>query len=134
MAWLAVISGAASLGLSGDLNGRGRCIIQLDQLWLSIDRHDLVAIDGSRLCGVVAPLERLDRVFRGRHRCAGRHPFILELESLDAAQKITLNHDAFLQLRALDSKTEQSLSFCLLSFHKIPRQCDDVRATDCTHS
>jgi len=40
------------------------------QLWLSIDGHDLVTIDRSRLGGVVSPLERLDRVFRGGHWCA----------------------------------------------------------------
>ena len=58
--------------------------------------------------------------------------FILELESLNPAQEIALDHGAFFQLAALDGKPEQPVALRLLSFHKVPRERDDVQSTDGT--
>ena len=94
----------ALLRLGRDLDRRRRGVVELEQLRLAVHRHDLVAIGRRRLGGVVAPLEGLHRVLRGRHRRARREAFVLELESLDAAQVVALDD------RAVASSSERSIA------------------------
>ena len=120
------------LGLGRDLDGRSRYIIQLDQLWLTIDGHDLVAIDRGRLSSVVSHWNDWIGCSEVGIGVPGAR-YILELESLNKAQKIALDHRAIFQLGALDGKPEKPLELRLLSLDEVPRERDDVQYTDGTN-
>jgi hypothetical protein len=58
---------------------------------------------------------------------------ILELESFDAAQKISLDDLALFEFRSLDGETEQSFAFGFPSIDEIPRYGDNVQSADCAN-
>src|SRR5262245_29527673 len=111
---LAIGASAAFLGLGGDLDGRGRRFVELEELWLAVNRNHPIAIAGLRFDRVVAPLEGLDGMLGCGERSAGRDAFVLELESLDAAEKVALDDGSIVELAALDGEAEQSFVLRLL--------------------
>lgn len=53
------------LRLGRDLDGRRGAMVEFEQFRLAVDRSDREFVSGRWLSRVVAPLERLHRMFRG---------------------------------------------------------------------
>jgi hypothetical protein len=73
-------------------------------------------------------------MLRGRHRRSRCKSFILEFETLDAADVVALDDVAVFELRAFYRKSQQACSLRLLSFSEVPSERDDVKAADGTHT